>query len=496
MEEKIKIDPVGRWLRDMGLDSYVPLFKTHRFDMDSVQLLDEAALDDLGITAAAPRLKIMTSIKGPGYRQQAGAPSPPPPTPKSTFPQLQPPGRSRGKSTHNLTRQRPVHKCTPVYDENAREKHQAAERRYLSFKPVRSTFSNQVVFRGHPIDLKYEGDGLHDKPFTKVLARLGFYFWSFIFHVRTTFHMFNLLDFMVLCISWVGTWLCYKYELSANANPTLFLSGVIFPLAFAVQSAYQRREKALEDLSQLKGATLSLFLLYRDWKDFTTFEEFESGKQFLFTTGDVILKMFNAVRKYLIEKHEGRKQVELRDVYETFGDISWLTETLRTSSTIPPPLFTRLIQDLQLMITSFEKLRIAADYRTPMAIRCYLKLFIVIMPIALTPYNAYLAQNSKIVSVIASTIVPLSFLCLQNVQIQLENLFGSYHDDISLDYLENMEVINSMVSPFAEKELLKQMEEELLAKQNAAADDGSYPALRAKTFIPLSLDSETGKDQI
>eukprot|EP01006_Ploeotia_vitrea_P054304 TRINITY_DN67873_c3_g3_i1.p1 TRINITY_DN67873_c3_g3~~TRINITY_DN67873_c3_g3_i1.p1 ORF type:complete len:465 (-),score=10.46 TRINITY_DN67873_c3_g3_i1:159-1553(-) len=453
--------------------------------MEEVLQFDEESLDSLGITAICSRKKIMASVRGPDYVRAESDTLPAfSSTTNDSFMKLKSPSHRKPQY-----KTRP-HLCTPDVDEDVVSANKTAYHRNF---PVQGTFSNQVVLHGHPIDLPYQQDrAVYGNLITYWVSKVFFDLWQVLFHAWTTFHLFGFFDLLVLTLSVAGFQWCYSRDLYVQLNPNIFMNSVVFPLSFAIWSAFNRREKALEDLSVFKGATLSMLLLYRDWKDFTKFQEFENGKEFLFTAGDVIIRMFNAVREYLLCEYEPKKRFLLNDVYIQFSDISALTESLRSSSSVPPPLFTRLIRDLQFIITGFEKLRVAADYRTPMALRCYINLWIIAMTIALTPYHAFLGQSNWYVALGGAIVVPLSFLCLRGVQIQLEYLFGSHVDDISLAYLRNMEVVSATVTPYHEEEAYIKMHAALVERTRSVRKQKyrSGPKLQPKTFTSLSADSD------
>ena len=83
--------------------------------------------------------------------------------------------------------------------------------------------------------------------------------WAFTFCVVRKFG-FKLVDLPFLGVGLAATWVCVEHEMVVGFNPGLFVSLLVFPLSFAVNAAYVRREQALQYLSVVKGCALSLHL--------------------------------------------------------------------------------------------------------------------------------------------------------------------------------------------------------------------------------------------
>ena len=73
--------------------------------------------------------------------------------------------------------------------------------------------------------------------------------------------------FMVL-LSCLATFMCTKsmLDFSFDTSMSIVALGTIFPLVFAVQASFQRREKALMALASLKGALFAVYLMFRTWE--------------------------------------------------------------------------------------------------------------------------------------------------------------------------------------------------------------------------------------
>jgi hypothetical protein len=72
-----------------------------------------------------------------------------------------------------------------------------------------------------------------------------------------TFNYFNLTTFLTLLASQIATWLTLRYHLEFNIDLLLFGMFLAFPLHFSLQSAFRRRERALEFFSAFKGSLVA-----------------------------------------------------------------------------------------------------------------------------------------------------------------------------------------------------------------------------------------------
>ena len=64
--------------------------------------------------------------------------------------------------------------------------------------------------------------------------------------------------FLLLLVCAAITWLCLALGFSYNLNVTLFSIAVVFPLVFTIREDFNRRDDALEFLSQFKSAMVSV----------------------------------------------------------------------------------------------------------------------------------------------------------------------------------------------------------------------------------------------
>ena len=72
-------------------------------------------------------------------------------------------------------------------------------------------------------------------------------------------NFFNLRTLLVAVISQIAVFLAIQFQIKFNINVMLFGLAVVFPLHFSIQSAYQRRERAIQYFSKFKAAMVSLY---------------------------------------------------------------------------------------------------------------------------------------------------------------------------------------------------------------------------------------------
>ena len=64
----------------------------------------------------------------------------------------------------------------------------------------------------------------------------------------------NLMVIIHVLISCISVYLYQTYNISFECNVAFIVSPIVFPLAFSINSDFQRREKVLEDLACFKSA--------------------------------------------------------------------------------------------------------------------------------------------------------------------------------------------------------------------------------------------------
>ena len=100
---------------------------------------------------------------------------------------------------------------------------------------------------------------------------------------------------------------CKHVGITTQIPPSMYVSVLIFPLAFSVNAAYQRREGALSHSAAFKAYCLSLYLHHRRWQ----FEE-HVPHDFLACSCEKFTQLFASVRAYVTATSEYHKAYQLQ----------------------------------------------------------------------------------------------------------------------------------------------------------------------------------------
>jgi predicted membrane chloride channel (bestrophin family) len=239
--------------------------------------------------------------------------------------------------------------------------------------------------------------------------------------LRSFIQIFNLTTLIITFLSMLSTYLCMKYGITADLPQTVIGIAVVFPIVFSIGSAFQRRENALKDYSNLKAHSRSIYLSVRDWFEDDNQEQLEEVKL-------ILHKLLISIRVCLSVKKKERNKKE-PDVYHNFSDLSLFIKKLRERGMVPGEL-SRVNQYLSKMIEAFESLKHVAQYRTPITLRAYSRIFIFLTPIIYAPYFAYVGRDINFfLAMITPFLMSVVLVGLDNIQDDLEKPFDQIGED-------------------------------------------------------------------
>jgi predicted membrane chloride channel (bestrophin family) len=255
--------------------------------------------------------------------------------------------------------------------------------------------------------------------------------------LRSFIQIFNIKSLIVTFLSVLATHLCMQFGIVADLPQTVIGIAVVFPIVFSIGSAFQRRENALKDYSNLKAHSRSIYLSARDWFEDDNPEQLEEVKL-------IIQKLFISVRVFLSGKKKDRDKKEL-DVYQNFSDLSAFIKKLRIRGMQSGEL-SRVNQYLSKMIEGFESLKHVAQYRTPVTLRAYSRVFIMITPIIYAPYFAFVGRNINVfLTMVTPILMSLVLVGLDNIQDDLEKPFDQVgEDDIFMHVEKHVKSFDNM----------------------------------------------------
>jgi predicted membrane chloride channel (bestrophin family) len=245
--------------------------------------------------------------------------------------------------------------------------------------------------------------------------------------IRSLGLIFNAKTLIITILALFSTYISYSYEFFAGFPFTLLGIAVVFPIVFSINSAYKRREVALEHYANIKAHGRSIFYAVRDWVPGTSTKFQNRYKRLLYDVLYHCRIMFNT-------DHSDDAFRE-KQIYSEFSAISKFIQECRKRD-LPAGEISRCNQYLSKMLISFEGMKHIYQYRTPITLRAYSKTFILLLPIVYGPSFAKMALSFP--SIYLLYLMPILFtvilVSLDNIQDQLENPFDLIgEDDIKMN---------------------------------------------------------------
>lgn len=246
---------------------------------------------------------------------------------------------------------------------------------------------------------------------------------------KSFFSIFNYKTIIVAIISLASAHMCIRYNIKAEFPFYLISIAIVFPIVFSIDSAYKRREHALQFYADLKGHAISLYLGIREWADVHDPELSSKFKKDL-------KELFHLISETFMKDPEEAKKDEA-EIYRRF---SLLSESLVHVKEVGVEggLMSRLHQYVSKMVVAYGIVRNVFYYRTPITLRAYSKVFIYFFPVLYGPYSAstYTDYSFGIAYVIA-VLYSVLLVSLDNLQEHLENPFDQVgEDDINFEVEE------------------------------------------------------------
>lgn len=253
--------------------------------------------------------------------------------------------------------------------------------------------------------------------------------------VYTSFSLIiNWKTFALTGLSVLCTYLCFTFNLTAKFPDMLVGVAIVFPVVFSIGSAYNRREAALQRWADFRGHAIAIYYATRDWPS-------EKNSDLPKRTRDLTSEMVHLTKALLTAKHQSWVEREA-EFYQLFTKLSEITMELRKYG-VQSGEISRVSQYLSKMVIAFDNLKIIHQYRTPITLRTYSKVFIYAFPILYGPYFAstfhdYSAHLEYVMPVLYSFIL----VSLDNIQDHLEDPFDQVgEDDINLDTNETIKLL-------------------------------------------------------
>ncbi len=248
--------------------------------------------------------------------------------------------------------------------------------------------------------------------------------------------IFNFKSIIVILLAMASTYACILFDYKANFPLTLVGIAVVFPIVFSISGAYKRREDALKLYGTIKAHGRALYFASRDWVP-------DEDDKYQEKLKELLKEFLVGLRDFFQAENESDRDVKEKNIYKTFTKLSLFIKQYRDRG-LPSGEVSRSNQFLSKMIDAFESIKHIYQYRTPITLRSYSKVFVVLVPIVYGPYFAYMGKD---IAMWLSMVMPILFsivlVSLDNIQDHLENPFDQVgEDDVKINaekFVENLE---------------------------------------------------------
>lgn len=237
----------------------------------------------------------------------------------------------------------------------------------------------------------------------------------------------NYKSLIITGLSVVSSYLCFTYGFTAKFPDMLVGIAIVFPVVFSIGSAFTRRDTALQRYSDFKGHAVAIYYATRDWTS-------ENSSDLPQRTRDLIKEMLEMMRVVFNSKNRPEWRMQERKMYELFSRLSSITMELRKLG-VQSGEISRISQYVSKIIIAFDNMKVIHNYRTPITLRSYSKVFIYIFPIIYGPYFASTFHDfSGNLEYVMPVLYSFILVSLDNIQDHLEQPFDAIgEDDIQLD---------------------------------------------------------------
>jgi hypothetical protein len=230
----------------------------------------------------------------------------------------------------------------------------------------------------------------------------------------------NFRTLIALGIAVITLWLSYVFDFSYNIDLTLVSIAIIFPLVFNIRGSFQRRERALEYLSQFRSALLTLNYYFNNSPKLMEDEKKEIT--------NILLEISNELAVHLGKRDCDTKDIDVK-VQKVFD---FITEK---NKSIPARYKVKIIRFLYDLHESVENLHAIHVHRTIISLKAYCEYSIYIFPLIYAPTIIYHVgmETSKWIAFFTVLFTEFILISLFNIQDQIEYPFDKIGmDDIKL----------------------------------------------------------------
>ena len=236
----------------------------------------------------------------------------------------------------------------------------------------------------------------------------------------------NYQTFIVIFLSGISTVLCSYYKISIDFPTTIIGIAIVFPIVFSIGGAYNRREAALKSYSTLKAHGRALYFVSRDWLPEQNIDSQNAMR--------VVIRECLQNIKNLFSYGNNHREPDESAVNLSFSKLSELVNGMRKVG-LPGGEASRANQYISKMIEAYEGMKHIYQYRTPITLRTYSKVFIFVIPVIFGPYFVHIAEQFSIaIQLIMPVLFSVVLVSLDNIQDHLENPFDQIGaDDVKIN---------------------------------------------------------------
>ena len=231
----------------------------------------------------------------------------------------------------------------------------------------------------------------------------------------------NYKTFLAIIISLIVLFLAYKYEIDYDIDLTLISIAIIFPLVFCIRSAFRRREKALEHLSQFRS-------------NLRTIEHYLKMSKL---TEEKLKELSNLTKKLEDDflKELSKPEIDLKKIDSNTESIFNFFKI--NEEEISGGIRQKAIRFLRDVSDGQDNLIAIYLHRTPISLKAYCLIFIYLFPLVYTPtiiHKMGASQDSIYLTYFVVVLSEFILISLYNIQDQMEYPF----DDEGLDDIQLM----------------------------------------------------------
>lgn len=258
--------------------------------------------------------------------------------------------------------------------------------------------------------------------------------------LKTIPHVINLKAIVIAGMAMLSTYLCLRWNITADFPLTLIATAVVFPIVFSINSAYKRREAVLDDYGAMKAHGRAIYFAARDWLEDSDPERLERCRTLLGSFLKAARDMYAAPRDEM-DPHEER-------VYQRLSELShFIRHDLRHAGLASGEV-SRCNQYFSKIMVAFEQTKHVYQYRTPRTLQGFSDFFITVLPPLYGPYFAYIALDfTGSLTYVMPALFGLVLVSLDNIQEHLENPFDQIGQD---DVMINAEKFTARLAAVAE----------------------------------------------